>query len=97
MSASNCCFLACIQVYQETGKVVWHSHFFKNCPQCFVIYTVKGFSLVNEAEVFFFFILLLFLMLILFLFPMDVGNLISGSSVFSKASLYWKFSIYVEV
>ena len=92
MSASNCCFLACIQVYQETGKVVWHSHFFKNCPQCFVIYTVKGFSIVNEAEVDVF-----LEFLCIFYDPVDAGNLISGSSVFSKPSLYWKFSIYVEV
>ena len=51
MSGSNCCFLTHIQVSQETGKVVWYSHLFKNFPQFVVIYTVKGFSVVNEAEV----------------------------------------------
>ena len=51
MSGSNCCFLTCIQVSQEAGKVVWYSHLFKNFPQFVVIHTVKGFSVVNEAEV----------------------------------------------
>ena len=51
MSSSNCCFLTCIQVSQETGKVVWYSHLFKNFPQFVVILTVKGFSVVNEAEI----------------------------------------------
>ena len=51
MSDSNYCFLSCIQVSQETGKVVWYSHFFKNFLQFVVIHTVKGFSIVNEAEV----------------------------------------------
>ena len=51
MSSSNCCFLTCIQVSQETGKVVRYSHFFKNFPQLVVIHTMKGFSVVNEAEV----------------------------------------------
>ena len=51
MSSSNCCFLTCIQIFQKAGKVVWYSHFFKNCPQFAVMHTVKGFSIVNEAEV----------------------------------------------
>ena len=51
MSGSNHCFLTCIQVSQEAGKVVWYSHLFKNFPQFVVIYTVKGFVIVNEAEV----------------------------------------------
>ena len=51
MSDSNCCFLTCIQVSQEAGKVVWYSCLFKNFPQLFVIHTVKGFSVVDEAEV----------------------------------------------
>ena len=50
-SSSNCYFLTCIQVSQETGKVVHYSHLFKNFPQLVVIHTVKGFSVVNEAEV----------------------------------------------
>ena len=46
----NCCFLTCIQVSQEAGQTVWYYHLFQNFPQ-FVIYTVKGFSIVKEAEV----------------------------------------------
>ena len=55
MSSSNCCFLSCIQISQETGQVVWYSHLLKNFPQFVVIHTVKGFSIVNEAEVDFIF------------------------------------------
>ena len=55
-SSSNCCFLTHIQVSQEAGEVVWYSHLFKNFPQFVVIHTVKGFSIVNEAEVDFFFL-----------------------------------------
>ena len=66
ISSSNCCFLSCIQVSQEAGKVIWYSHLFKNIPQLDVIHIVKGFSIVNEAEVdvfFFFFVTpLLFLL-----------------------------------
>ena len=49
MSGSNCCFLTCIQISQEAGKVVWYSHLFKNFLQFVVIHTVKGFSIVNKA------------------------------------------------
>ena len=48
---SNCCFLTCIQVSQEAGKVAWYLHLFKNFPEFVVIHTVKGFSIVNEGEV----------------------------------------------
>ena len=51
MSSSNCCFLTRIQVSPETGKVVWYTHLFKDFPQFVVIHTVKGFRIVNEAEV----------------------------------------------
>ena len=51
MSGSNCCFLTCIQVSQEAGKVVWYSHFLKNVEQFIVIHTVRGFSIASEAEV----------------------------------------------
>ena len=51
MSSSNCCFLTCIQISQEAGKVVWYSYLLKNFPQFVVMHTVKGFSVVNEAEV----------------------------------------------
>ena len=51
MSSPNCCFLTYIQVSQEAGQVVWYSHFFQNFPQFIVVHTVKGFGVVNEAEV----------------------------------------------
>ena len=51
MSSSNCCFLTCIQVSQEASKVVWYSHYFKNFPQFLVIHTIKGFCIVNVAEI----------------------------------------------
>ena len=51
MSSSDCCFLACIQIYQEAGQVVWYPHLFQNFPQFLVIHTFKDFSVVSEAEV----------------------------------------------
>ena len=51
MSSSNCCFLIAVQVSQEAGKVVWYSHLLKNFPQFVVMHTLKGFSVVSEAEV----------------------------------------------
>jgi len=89
MSDSNCCYLTRIQVSQEAGKVVWCFHLFKDFPQFVVIHTVKGFSVINEAEVDIFLALSC-----LFYGPVDVGNLISGSSAFSKSSLK-KFSVHV--
>ena len=81
MSSSNCCFLACIQISQEAGQVVWYSHLLKNFPQFVVIHTIKGFGVVNKAEVD------VFLELSCFLNdPANVGNLISGSSTSSKTS-----------
>ena len=91
MSSSNCCFLSCIQISQEAGQVVWYSHLFKNFPQFVVIHTVKGFGIVNKAEIDVFLELSCF-----FDNPMDVGNLISASSAFSKTSLnIWKFMVPV--
>ena len=91
MSGSNCCLLTCIQITQEAGQVVWYSHLFKNFPQFVVIYIVKGFSIVNEAEVDVFLVFPCF-----FYDPTDVGYLICMSSAFSKSSLYiWKFSVHV--
>ena len=86
-----CFLLTCIQVSQEAGKVVLYSYLFKNFPQFVVVHTVKGFSVVNEAEVD------VVLELPCFLYdPTDIGNLISGSSAFSKSSLYiWKFLVRV--
>ena len=90
MSSSNCCFLTCIQVSQEAGQVVWYSHF-QNLPQFIVIHTVKGFGIVNKAEIDVFLELSCF-----FYDPAGVGNLISGSSAFSKTSLnIWKFTVHV--
>ena len=80
MSGSNFWFLTCIQVSQEAGKVVWYSHLFKNFPVCCDPH--KVFRIVNEAEVDVFLEFSCF-----FYDPMDVGNLISGSSAFSKSSL----------
>ena len=51
MSSSNCCFLTCIQISQEAGQVVWYSHLFQNFPRFIVIHTVKGFGIVNKAEI----------------------------------------------
>ena len=51
MSSSSCCFLTCIQISQEAGQVVWYSHLLKNFPQFVVIHTIKGFGIVNKAEV----------------------------------------------
>src|SRR5574340_686836 len=91
MSSSNCCFLPCIQVSQEAGQVVWHSHLFQNFPQFIVIHTVKGFGIVNKAE-----IDVLLELSCFFDDPADVGNLISGSSDFSKTSLnIWKFTVHI--
>ena len=90
-SSSNCCFLTCIQVSQEAGQVVWHSHLFQNFPQFIVIHTVKGFNIVNKAEVD-----VLLELSCFFDDAADVGNLISGSSAFSKSSLnIWKFTVQV--
>ena len=86
MASSNCSFLTCIQISQEAGQVVWYAHLFQNFPQFLVIHTVKGFGIVNKAEIDVFLELSCF-----FNDPTDVGNLISGSSAFSKTSLnIWK-------
>ena len=91
MSSSNCCFLTCIQISQEAGQVVWLPISFKNFPQFVVIHTVKGFGIVNKAEVDVFLEFSCF-----FNDPMDVSNLISGSSAFSKSSLnIWKFTVRI--
>src|SRR5574337_1189371 len=91
MSSSNCCFLTCIQVSQEAGQVVWYAHLFQIFPQFIVIHTVKGFGIVNKGEIYIFLELASF-----FNDPAYVGNLISGSSAFSKTSLnIWKFTFHV--
>ena len=91
MSNSNCCFLTCIEISQELGQVVWYSHLFQNFPQFIVIHTLKGFGIVNKAEIDAFLERSCF-----FHDPADVGNLISGSSEFSKTSLIiWKFMVHM--
>ena len=90
-SSSNCCFLTCTQISQKAGKVFWYSNFLKNFPQFLVIHTDKGFDVVNKAELYVFLELSC-----LFDDPADVGNLISGSSAFSKTSLNIReFTIHV--
>ena len=88
---SNCCFLTCIQIYQEADQVVWCSHLLKNFPQFVVIHTVKGFGVVSKAGVDIFQKFSCF-----FCDPTDVGNLFPGSSAFSKSCLnIWKFSVHI--
>ena len=80
-----------MQISQEAGKVVWYSYLSKNFPQFVVIHTVKDFGVVNKAEIDVFLELSSF-----FHDPADVGNLISGSSAFSKTSLnIRKFTIHI--
>ena len=91
MSSSNCCFLTCIQISQQAGKVIWYSRLFENVLQFVVIHTVKGFGIVNKARIDVFLELSCF-----FDDPADVGNLISGSSAFSKSSLnVSKFMVHI--
>ena len=80
-----------MQISQEAGQVVWYSHLLKNFPQFIVIHTVKGFGIVNKAEIDVFLELSYF-----FNDPADIGNLISVFSAFSKTSLNnWKFTVHV--
>ena len=74
-------FLTCIQISQEAGQVIWYSHLFQSFPQCVVIPTVKSFGIVNKAKVDVFLEFSCF-----FRWSNSVGNLISGSSAFSKSS-----------
>ena len=82
MSGSNCCFLTCIQISQEAGQVVWYSYLFQNFPQFVVIRTVKGFGIINKAEVDVFLQLSCF-----FDDPVDVGNLSMVLAVWSLVLL----------
>ena len=91
MSSSTCWFLTCIQVYQEAGQVICYTHLFQNFPQFIVIHTVRAFGIVNKAEIDVFLELSC-----LFDDVSDVGNLISGSSAFSKTGLNnWKFTVHI--
>ena len=91
MSSSSCCFLTCIQISQEAGQVVCYSHLLKNFPQFIVIHTVKAFGTVNKTEIDAF--------LELSCFPDDpinVGNLISGSSDFLNSRMnIVKFTVHI--
>ena len=79
------------QISQEAGQGILYSHLLKNFPQFVVIHTVKGFGLVNKADIDVFLELSCF-----FNNPVDVGNLISGSSAFSKTSLnIRKFMVHI--
>ena len=90
MSCSNCCFLTCIQVSQQAGKVVWYSDLSKNFPQFVVIHIVKHFSIVNEE------VDVLLEFFCFFYDPVDVDSLISGSSAFAISGLnIWKFSVHI--
>ena len=91
MTSFNCCFLTCIWVSQEAGQVVWYDHLFQNLSQFIVTHTVKAFGTVNKSEID------IFLELSWFFDDLaDVGNLISGSSAFSKTRLnIWKFLVHV--
>ena len=90
---SNSCFLTCIQIYQKAGKLVWYSHLLRNVPQFVVIHRVKGFRIVNKAEVD------VLELSCFFDDPTDVENLISGSSDFSKSTTssvnIWKFTVRI--
>ena len=91
MSSFNCCFLTCIHISQEAGQVVWYFHLLKNFPVCCDPQQIIGFGVVNKAKVDVFLELSWF-----FDDPVDVGNLISGFSAFSKSSLnIWKFMVHI--
>ena len=88
-SSSNCCFLTFVQISQEAGQVVWYSHLLKNFPWFVVIHTVKCFVIVNKADIF-------LELSCFFNDSVDVGNLISVSSAFSKSSLnIWKIMAHI--
>ena len=87
MSSSNCPDLNIVS--QEAGQMVWYSHLFQDFPQFIVIHTVEGFPVVHKTEIDVYLELSCF-----FDDPADIGNLIYGSSAFSKTSLnIWNFSI----
>ena len=91
MSSSNCWFFTWVQISQEASKVVWYSYLLKKFPQLVMIYTFKGFATINKTEVDVFVKFPCF-----FDDSTDIGNLISGSSGFSKSSLnIWKFMVNI--
>ena len=91
MSGSTCCFLTCIHISQEAGKVAWYFHLLKNFPHFVMIHTVKGFGVDNKGKIDVFLVLSRF-----FYDSMNVSNLISGSSAFSKSCLnIWNLTVHV--
>ena len=97
MTGSNCCFLTCIQISQEAGRVVWYSHLFQSFPQFVVIHTVKDFGILNKADVDVFlelsFSMIQWMLAILSLVPQPFLNpaWTSGSSQFTYCwSLAWR-------
>ena len=92
MSGSNCCFLTCIQVSREAGRLVWYSNLFKNFSQFVVIHAVKGFSIVNEADVDVFLEFSFF-----FYNSADVGNLISEHPLDHRKRYYMMCSKKNEI
>ena len=91
MSSSNCCFLTCRYAFQDSGQVVWYSHLFQNFPEFIVIHTVKGFGIVNKAEVDVFLELSRF-----FDDPTDIGTNRQGAQVGSdyRSFLNYMFKLY---
>ena len=91
MTGSNCCFLTYRKISQEGGKVIWYSYLLKSFPQFAVIHKLKGFGVVSKAEAD------VFMEFPCFFYDLtDVGNLICGSSAFSKSRLnIWKFVVHV--
>ena len=99
MSSSNCCFLTCKQVSQEAGQVVWYSHLFQNFPQFIVIHIVKGFGIVNKAEIDVFLELSCFFSdwLLDYIFHTDSAVLLTAWVWMnsSKALIYLSFQIWL--
>ena len=91
MSSSNCCFLTCLQISQEASQVTWYSHLFKNFPQFVVIHAVKGFGIVNKAEVDVFSGTLLFFQLSNRCWQFDLWFLY----LFKSSLNIWKFTVHI--
>ena len=94
MSSSNCCFLTCIPISQEVGKVVWYSHHFKNFSQFVLIHTVKGFSVINDTDVFwnsFAFFMIEWMLAIWYLVPLPFLNP-AFTSRNSQFTHYWSLA-----
>ena len=91
MSSSNSCFLTCIQVSQEIGQVVWYSCLFQNFPQFIVIHTVKGFGIVNKAEIV---VLMEFLLFSMIQRMLEIWSLVPLPFL-KPAWTSWKFMVHI--